>query len=147
MTTPEQVAATFSRCTGIRLRYLSHNQFHLCAEFVKHFTLAELEQVIGYVQKLIRAGRLDERSLAFRNIMGEHGAGNEFQSFQDRLAMSQKTVRTRPEPRQVPTATRVDEANVIVTFQPEPEPDVEPIREQALAGLGALRRAMKGGAA
>lgn len=139
---PEQVAACFSRCTGIRLRYLSHNQHHLCAEFVKHFTLEELEIVIIYVQKQIQIGKLDERSLAFRNIMGEYGGGNEFASFQDRLAMASKQVRLKPEPKPVTRHVRVDEGKIVSMLDVAPEPDTPDMREETARQLGELKRSM-----
>ena len=103
--TAPQLLLAFQNLTGIRLKYVSHgHQAQAIAFCSAGFTLTELEQVIRWIQKEIGRGKLDERSLSWRNVFGEYGSGNEFATFQDRLSFAQKTVRTRPEQRQVPVS-------------------------------------------
>lgn len=146
--TPQEVISEFGFLTGITIRIASHGQQAQAIEFCKHFTLKDLADVIGWIQKKIASGdkRMDERSLSWRNVMGEYGSGNEFSTFQDRLAMAQKTVRVRPPVRQIPTARQVDATSVIVRFEPDPEPATDSIAAETARQLRGLRDGLRGGA-
>ncbi len=148
MITPQSVIAQFSILTGIRIRHVSHGQEAQAVAFcAAGFTLEELGAVVGYVQSQIRAGKLDERSLAWRNIFGTYGSGSEFDSFQDRLAMSQKTIRLRPAAREEAVTRNVGNGDTVtvIDFVKPDEPQVagEVVAEQ----LRELRRSMGGSAA
>lgn len=133
---PQLVLSEYSRLTGIKLRVVSHDQEAQAIEFVKHgFTIADLESVIAWTILQIMANKngFSQLSLQWRVLFGRRGAGDEWQTFNDRLAMSQKTVRTRPVPREVPRTTDVGDGKITV-FAPEQEPEAEPasdlIRQQ-----------------
>ncbi len=147
-TTPQAVLECFSKLTGIRIRVISHDMEAQAIEFLKHgFALSDLESVVGWTQTQIRSGKngFSELSLQWRVLFGRRGAGDEWETFQSRLAMAQKTIRVRAPEKQIPTARTIDGAgNKIVVFDAAPPQDVEPIRTAALSGLADLRKQMKG---
>lgn len=146
MITPPQVISTFARLTGIAIRHVSHGQEAQALAFcAAGFSLEELGAVIGYVQQQIRSGKLDERSLAWRNIFGPYGGGSEFDSFQDRLAFATKAVRLRPEPKAVATSKTVDAQGTTFTVLESCQTvatDSPDMREQVSAQLAELRKSM-----
>ena len=132
MTAPDLIQY-FAELTGIEIRCPSYNQQMQAIAFLKHFTPDELATVVRYVQNEIQRGKLDERSLAWHCIFGTLGSGAEFETFQSRLAMANKTVRLRPAPKAVPVTHDVGNGKVtrleLVDTADEPKPITDEMRK------------------
>lgn len=142
--TPLRVIAKFQEVTGIKIRVISHDMEAQAMDFVKHgFSLADLESVIWWTQSMIgtKAG-FSALSLQWRVIFGRRGAGDEWQTFQDRLALSQHTVRLKPEPKAVTRHLRVDDGKIVNILDVAAEADIEPIRSATVSALSDLRKQM-----
>lgn len=143
-TSPLAVLATFQRVTGIKIRVISHDMEAQALDFVKHgFAISDLEKVLRWTQSQIgsKAG-FSTLSLQWRVIFGRRGAGDEWQTFQERLSLAEKTVRTRPEPKAVTRHVRVDEGKVISMLDVAPEPDTTQASQLVAAQLARLRKEM-----
>lgn len=139
MITPLEVLHAFTALTGIALRRPSYNQEMTALEFAKSFTLDELESVVRFVQREIAGGRLDARSLQWHCIFGTMGSGSEFEVFQSRLAMAQKTVRLRAAPVPVAVTTDTGSGKVTVLDFKQPDEATPEMREAIAASMAELK--------
>ena len=137
MTAPELIQH-FAALTGIAIRLPSYNQQMQAVEFLNYFTPDELETVVRFVQAEIQRGNLDARSLAWHCIFGSYGSGAEFETFQSRLAMAQKTVRTRPAPRAVPVTHEVGNGKVTRLELVETVEEPKPMSDEARKAMAAM---------
>lgn len=148
--TPQSVIARFSTLTGIALRVISHNMESQAIDFVRAgFTLEELEQVIRWTQQQVQQGKngFSHLSLQFHVIFGKYGSGGEFETFQTRLAMAQKTVRTRPLPKEHSVTRNVGNGDTVTVIDfPAPEAAVPVAGPEVARQLAALRASLGGAA-
>ena len=141
MTTRHEVLDAFRRLTGIRMPLPSMNINHAADLFAQTYSISDLETVISWIQNEIRCGRLDTRSLQWTTMMGTVANGNLFESFDGRLAMAQKTVRTRPAPKAMPVTTDTGDGKVTRLTLVEPADEATPeMRERIAASLSELTR-------
>ncbi len=118
---PPDLRALFERyhtLTGIQFRLIGDDQARQGFEFLKSFTMEELDLVVKWTKWMIGKGAngYSQASLQWKVIMGQYGAGDMFQTFQERLGMAQEAIKRK--------ALRNATAGAPATpSNPRPEPD------------------------
>jgi hypothetical protein len=95
--TGAQVLAVFAELTGIEFRRPSEQVIRQATIFGETFTFAELEAVIEFMRWQIKhemAG-YNLASFGWRRLMGDHGASDEFQTFEERLGLARDAVKRK----------------------------------------------------
>lgn len=92
MITPQAVLAAFAIFTGIKFRIVPDTVLRQASLFGETFTLEELELVIRFIGREMKAGRCgyNVQSVQWKTLMGDYGATNAFQNFQERLGLAEK---------------------------------------------------------
>lgn len=90
--TPQEVLAVFGELTGITFRFVPDAVLRQAAKFAEHFTFAELEAVVCWTRKQQVEGKVNFNagSFTWKKLMGDLGASNAFQVFQERLGSAEK---------------------------------------------------------
>lgn len=146
MTTGPELLAAFAQLTGIRFALGAHYQQAQAMELAKAgITVRDIEMVVLWTKREIAQPRskFTAASLQWKVLMGLHGDGNEYGTFQERLGLAQEAVRRGWSPRYKVSA---DET------APKPaqaQLDMEPRADPALFAAGAaqmraLRERMSG---
>lgn len=88
--TGAQVLAVFAELTGIDFRRPSDQVLRQATIFGETFTFAELEAVIEFMRWQIKnqTAGYNAASFGWRRLMGDHGASDEFQTFEERLGLA-----------------------------------------------------------
>ncbi len=87
-----EVLSAFAQLTGIKFRILPDTVMRQAVIFGETFTLVELELVIQFIDRELKAGRCgyNQQSKQWKTLMGDFGATNAFQNFQERLGLAEK---------------------------------------------------------
>ena len=95
--TGAQVLAVFAELTGIEFRRPSEQVIRQATIFGETFTFAELEAVIEFMRWQIKNEKAgyNDASFGWRRLMGDHGASDEFQTFEERLGLARDAVKRK----------------------------------------------------
>ena len=95
--TGAQVLAVFAELTGIEFRRPSDQVIRQATIFGETYTFAEMEAVIEFMRWQIRAEKCsyNEASFGWRRLMGDHGASDEWQTFDERLGLAREAVKRK----------------------------------------------------
>ncbi len=91
----EQVLLRFTELTGIAFRIVPHYVERQACAFTKFFSLEDLEKVVSFLRwKLAtRASGFTTASYSWRKLFGDHGAGDEWLCFQERLGQADEALK------------------------------------------------------
>lgn len=144
--TPADVISTYSRCTGIRFRFLPDGVSRQSVKFLERgFTLADLELVVLWIKRGIsrRECGFNAASLGWRCLFGEYGSSDEMLKFQERLGLAEEAVKRGWRPSL--TSTRNGTEKPASAPKHPPEQKVSEEEGKRTAGLlGALRNELEG---
>lgn len=143
--TGPQVLAIFAELTGIEFRRPSDSVTRQATLFGETFTFAELEAVIEFMrwqEKNEKCG-YNAASYGWRRLMGDYGASDEFQTFEERLGMAREAVKRKawfPKLR-FKHNTRITREASTKSAGPQPATEAEQKRlaDQARAGFARLK--------
>lgn len=95
--TGPQVLAVFAELTGIEFRRPSEQVIRQATLFGESFTFAELEAVIEFMRWQIKHEQCPYNAASFgwRKLIGDMGASDEFQAFEERLGMARDAVKRK----------------------------------------------------
>jgi hypothetical protein len=95
--TGAQVLAVFAELTGIDFRRPSDQVLRQATIFGETFTFAELEAVIEFMRWQVKheMSGYNAASFGWRRLMGDHGASDEFQTFEERLGLARDAVKRK----------------------------------------------------
>lgn len=95
--TGPQVLAVFAELTGIEFRRPSEQVARQATLFGETYTFAELEAVIEFMRWQVKQEQCGYNAASFgwRRLMGDHGASDEWQTFEERLGMAREAVKRK----------------------------------------------------
>lgn len=143
--TPADVIATYSRCTGIRFRFLPDGVSRQSVKFLERgFTLADLELVVLWIQRDIKRHECGSNaaSLGWKCLFGEFGASDEFLKFQERIAFAEEAVKRGWRP-SLTSARNGTEKPASTPKQPAEQKVSEEEGKRTAGLLGALRNELE----
>ena len=130
--------ALYCRLTGYELP-MRFDRERFWFEFLKQFTLADLELVIQFLQRAIRRGERNEGALRFRNLICQPDY------FDEELSMAKKAASARKrKPAEAVNVTRkgVNNESVSYRVEQEPEKDAQKVVDSVREELARFKRAM-----
>lgn len=91
---PDDVLSAYALASGTAFRIIPHYVQRQASAFVLHFTLDDLQLVVAYLKRQVNIGKhnMTAASYSWRKLFGDHGSGDEFQTFQERLGQAQDAV-------------------------------------------------------
>lgn len=143
--TPADVIATYSRCTGIRFRFLPDGVSRQSVKFLERgFTLSDLELVVLWIKRGISRHEcgFNAASLGWRCMFGEFGSSDEMLKFQERLGLAEEAVKRGWRP-SLASAIAGPEKPVNTSKQPAEQKVSEEEGKRTAGLLGALRNQLE----
>ncbi len=91
---PKTVLAAYTQASGTAFKIVPHYVQRQASAFVLAFTLDDLRLVVAYLKREVTRGKhnMTAASYSWRKLFGDHGSGDEFQTFQERLGQAQEAV-------------------------------------------------------